>query len=70
MYDFIHYIYRVHQNDSKKVLGCDYQKNVAKSNFDPVLAFLHLVTFGLLVVQMMSASKSSELEQFEKIVSK
>ena len=38
----------------------------AKSNFNPVHVFLHFKSFGLVVLQLILASKLSELEQFEK----
>ena len=37
-----------------------------KSNFNPMHIFLHFGTFGLMVLQLILASKLSELEQFEK----
>ena len=37
-----------------------------KSYFNPVHVFLYFGTFGLVVLQLILASKSSELEQFEK----
>ena len=37
-----------------------------KSNFDPVHVFLHFKSFCLVVLQLILASKLSELEQFEK----
>ena len=36
-----------------------------KSSFKPVHFFLHFRTFGLVVLQLILASKLSELEQFE-----
>ena len=37
----------------------------SKSHFIPVHVFLHFGTFGLEVLQLILASKLSELEQFE-----
>ena len=39
---------------------------IKQINFDPVHVFLHFGTFGLMVLQLILASKLSELEQFEK----
>ena len=38
-----------------------------KSSFKPVHLFLHFGTFGLLVLQLILASKLSELEHFENL---
>ena len=40
-------------------------KKLSKSNFNPVHVFLHFGTFGLMVLQLILASKLSELDQFE-----
>ena len=37
-----------------------------KSNSNPVHVFLHFKSFGLVVLQLILASKLGELEQFEK----
>ena len=39
-----------------------------KSSFKPVHLFLHFGTFGLVVLQLILASKLSELEQFENFL--
>ena len=38
---------------------------IKQINFNPVHVFLHFGTFGLMVLQLILASKLSELEQFE-----
>ena len=38
---------------------------LTKSNFNPVHVFLHFGTFGVVVLQLILASKLGELEQFE-----
>ena len=40
---------------------------IKQSNFNPVHVFLHFGTFGLMVLQLILASKLSELKQFENI---
>ena len=52
--------YRVPQKYRLKVYGSE-----GISNFNPVHVFLHFGTFGLEGLQLILASKLSELEQFE-----
>ena len=40
---------------------------LTKSNFNPVHVYLHFGTFGVVVLQLILASKLSELEQFENL---
>ena len=58
-------LYRVPQKYRPKVYGSEGLKNGANPNFNPVHVFLHLGTFGLMLLQLILASKLSELKQFE-----
>ena len=48
-----------------KVQGPSKVSPESKSSFNPVHVFLHFRTFGLMILQLILASKLSELEQFE-----